>query len=252
MKRFVIGDIHGAYRALLELLQKVNFDFEEDELIVLGDVVDGWSESKQCIDLLLRIKNRIILRGNHDEWAWSYYTGRLAGELLHSWSLQGGKETLLSLGRKDQLDQKYINFFNEAVYFYEEGDRLFVHANVPLAVAKFAQIALTEIDSDEFCWKREMVYEANYFKDIPNWTWGIRWKEIFVGHTPIQRFLQDVKVEPQHWGNIWLMDTGASFEGNISIMNIDTKEITQSTPCQQLYPDEKGRNRFSWHEKTKR
>ncbi len=47
-KTFVIGDIHGAYRALRQCLERSTFDFEKDRLICLGDVCDGWPETKAC------------------------------------------------------------------------------------------------------------------------------------------------------------------------------------------------------------
>lgn len=252
MRRFVIGDIHGAYRALKELLKKVKFDLHKDQLIILGDVVDGWSQSKECIDLLLKIKNRIVIRGNHDEWAWKYYTNQPIVSTT-TWLMHGGTATIKSLGERELLDKKYIDFFEEAVYYYEEPNRLFAHASVPLAASKFAQIALKDVSSDDLCWTREMVFEASYFKDIELWKWGTRWEEIYVGHTPVQRFSDRVDdySSPQHWGNIWLMDTGAAFRGSVSIMNIDTKEIWQSTVCELLYPDERGRNVLTWDERQK-
>ena len=52
-KTFVIGDIHGAYRALLQCLEKSRFDYQQDTLICLGDVSDGWPETSQAVDELL-------------------------------------------------------------------------------------------------------------------------------------------------------------------------------------------------------
>ncbi len=249
MRRFVVGDIHGAYRALTELFKKVKFDLQKDQLIILGDVVDGWSQSKECIDLLLRVRNRIVIRGNHDEWAWKYYTNQYMEAT--TWLMHGGSATIQSLGEKELLDQKYIDFFEEAVYYHEEPNSLFTHASVPLAASNFPKVSLTEIDSEEFCWTREMVFEASYFKDVEVWKWGTRWDEIYVGHTPVQRFSDKFSEysTPQHWGNIWLMDTGAAFRGSVSMMNIDTKEIWQSTACERLYPDERGRNMLTWDER---
>ena len=42
MKTFVVGDIHGAHKALVQVLERSGLDRESDTLIVLGDVVDGW------------------------------------------------------------------------------------------------------------------------------------------------------------------------------------------------------------------
>ena len=47
MKRtLAIGDIHGGFKALEEVLDKAQVT-ENDTLIFLGDYVDGWSESSK-------------------------------------------------------------------------------------------------------------------------------------------------------------------------------------------------------------
>jgi len=53
MKTFVIGDIHGAYQALLQCLELSKFDANKDRLICLGDVCDRNKGVKDCIDKLL-------------------------------------------------------------------------------------------------------------------------------------------------------------------------------------------------------
>ncbi|MDQ3290959.1 MAG: hypothetical protein M3Q05_06675, partial [Bacteroidota bacterium] len=54
--------------------------------------------------------------------------------------------------------------------------------------------------------------------------------------------------QPLQMGNVILMDTGAAFTGCLSIMDIDSKEVRQSDPLMELYPDERGRNFISWKE----
>jgi hypothetical protein len=39
MRRFTVGDIHGAHLALKQVLERCGFDNERDQLITLGDVV---------------------------------------------------------------------------------------------------------------------------------------------------------------------------------------------------------------------
>ena len=65
---FVLGDIYGAYKALVQRFIRPNFDYEKDSLIQLGDVVDGHSEVYECVEELLKIKNLIAIKGDHDEW----------------------------------------------------------------------------------------------------------------------------------------------------------------------------------------
>jgi serine/threonine protein phosphatase 1 len=49
MRTFAVGDIHGSHRALLQVLERSGFNREEDRLITLGDICDGWPETKKCI-----------------------------------------------------------------------------------------------------------------------------------------------------------------------------------------------------------
>ena len=46
MRKLVVGDIHGGYKALLQILERANVT-PEDRLIFLGDYVDGWSQSAE-------------------------------------------------------------------------------------------------------------------------------------------------------------------------------------------------------------
>lgn len=69
MKTYAIGDIHGAYKALIQCFKRAKFDYKQDRLIVLGDVCDGYPDVKQCIDELLRIKHCDLVIGNHDMWS---------------------------------------------------------------------------------------------------------------------------------------------------------------------------------------
>lgn len=66
MKTYVLGDPHGGFKALKQCLKRCKFNYKKDTLICLGDIVDGWTESKQCVDELLKIKNLILVIGNHD------------------------------------------------------------------------------------------------------------------------------------------------------------------------------------------
>src|SRR3989338_3746246 len=93
MKRFVIGDIHGGHRALLQCLKRSKFDPQKDLLISLGDLCDGWPDVHQVIDELLRIKNLTLILGNHDEWALRWIKNGWTEDI---WISQGGLATMES------------------------------------------------------------------------------------------------------------------------------------------------------------
>jgi predicted phosphodiesterase len=63
---YCIGDLHGNHKGLLQCLERSGFDNDVDTLISLGDVVDGHCESFEVVEELLKIKNLIAIKGNHD------------------------------------------------------------------------------------------------------------------------------------------------------------------------------------------
>ena len=56
------------HEALVQCLERSGFDKEKDRLISLGDIADGWTETAECFEELLTIKNLVVVRGNHDQW----------------------------------------------------------------------------------------------------------------------------------------------------------------------------------------
>ncbi len=63
--RYIISDIHGCYDDYKVLLEKINFN-DNDELYILGDVVDRGPEPlKILLDMMAR-PNVIFILGNHD------------------------------------------------------------------------------------------------------------------------------------------------------------------------------------------
>jgi serine/threonine protein phosphatase 1 len=230
---FVIGDIHGACRALRQCLQRSDFDYETDQLICLGDVADGWPETKASIDELLGIKNLIYILGNHDWWTLQWM---LTGKIESVWYNQGGKATIESYGQT--IPAEHLAFLSEALPYHLHQNKLFVHAGIDL------QRPLEQQDQDIFLWDRSLARLAlDTYQNRPNSSnkpWNSNagdFDEIYIGHTPIPY------ERPVSSSGIWLMDTGAGWQGVLSIMNVDSKESFISDPVPSLYPGIEGRKR---------
>lgn len=141
-----------------------------------------------------------------------------------------------------------------SVPFYElieqDNKRLFIHAGIPKDLCfpvGGRYPSLNSIDSKPYLWDRKMVIEAYQFANEQDFSWGDRYDTISVGHSPTIRFNVFYN-DPQHWGNIWLMDTGAATKGKLSIMDIDSEQIWQSDYCHKMYPNQKGRNQKSYND----
>ena len=89
IRRFVIGDIHGANAALAQCFERSGFNIHTDLLICLGDYCDRWPEVNKVFDTLLTVKNQVLLLGNHDHWAMDWFLYNKAPEI---WLIQGGDD----------------------------------------------------------------------------------------------------------------------------------------------------------------
>ena len=230
MRTFVLGDVHGAYKALKQCFQKAEFDHETDQLIFLGDVCDGWPEVYEAIDELLKVRNLVFIIGNHDNWA---LTWAKTGQVPEIWLAQGGKATIESYSRSFPSD--HIRLLSQAKEYYIEKNKLFVHGGIKPFVEPCEQ------DKSIFIWNRELVNLAIKKKTLNDESQITRFTEVYVGHTPTINYESD---KPVHACEVWLMDTGAGWQGKLSMMNIDTKEIFQSDPVPDLYPEYTGRTRI--------
>ena len=92
MNTFVMADIHGAYQALRQCLDRAGFDCTHDRLIQLRDVADGFNEVYGCVEELLAVDHLVAIRGNHDSWPLEFID---TGYHSDKWS-KGGKGTLQS------------------------------------------------------------------------------------------------------------------------------------------------------------
>ena len=65
MKTFVIGDIHGCFVELQDLLDKAGIA-DDDRIIALGDIVDRGPDTPQVLDFFCNSTFRLSLMGNHE------------------------------------------------------------------------------------------------------------------------------------------------------------------------------------------
>lgn len=240
MKKFVIGDIHGSNKALLQVLERSGFDKESDLLISLGDIADGWNEVPECVDTLLSIKNLVAIRGNHDVWCYDWFE---MGATPLIWTQQGGKATLDAYVRTGKMTEDSHKAFwkNQVDWYIDDENRLFIHGGWDY-IEGFPQGAKAPVNAGSIAkechWDRSLLEGARSAfgdKNRPGKFKALeQFKEIYIGHTAMNG-------EPKQFGNLWNLDTGAGWNGQLTIMDIDTKEFWQSDNVKELHPDQLGR-----------
>mgnify|MGYP000713250557 CR=1 FL=1 len=241
MKTYAIGDIHGGYRALQQLIDKLNLD-KGDKLIFLGDYVDGWSESAQVIQFLIELQEQyecVFILGNHDLWAGRWLN---LGASNPVWEEHGGKATKSSYQTTGLLvSQEHKQFFEELKeYYIDDQNRLFIHAGYTSIHGVTKEEYTSNFYFDRTLWEMVVSMNPKLEASDPDFPKRLKhYKEIYVGHTPTTNYGETI---PMHRANVWNVDTGAAFMGPLSAVNLDSKEIIQSDVVQTLYPNERGRN----------
>lgn len=255
-RKFVIGDIHGGYKALIQVLNNVNFDYEKDYLFSVGDIADGWSQTPECIEEFMKMKNLVWCLGNHDKWCQDWFAGKMNMEGVetefrnnkvyhvdyeycrseaYSWLSQGGKETYTAYLNNPHLIDKHRDFWiKKPVLYHVDNNRCFVHAGWKRdqPISECAKIYEYFLYWDRNFWSQAMSAKENKLRTEDNFD------KVYIGHTSTTFWGH---TEPMCRGGVWNMDTGAGWEGKLTIMNIDTEEFVQSSEVKALYPDESGR-----------
>jgi len=124
MRIFAIGDIHGNYKQLQQLLGYISYNDAEDRLIFLGDVIDRGPDSRLVMEFLLERQKEgrhIFLRGNHEDFVLSLSEGNPSA--LYVWLNEGGRACMRSYAIPDNyIDQVGLNFY----YRVRDHNRQFV------------------------------------------------------------------------------------------------------------------------------
>ena len=243
MKRtLAIGDIHGGFKALKQVLERAEVT-ENDKLIFLGDYVDGWSESAQIIQFLMELSQKqecVFIKGNHDAWAEEWLS---FGSEPAVWLNNGGQSTVDSyVDYSLEKIESHLGFFqNIKNYYVDEDNRLFIHAGYTSIDGPEAEMYTADSRWDRTLWETAITMDKKLKENpvlFPKKL--LLFEEIFIGHT---HTLHLGITEPVRKSNVWNLDTGAAFTGALSIMDVDTEEFWQSEPLTILYPEERGRNR---------
>jgi serine/threonine protein phosphatase 1 len=220
---YAVGDVHGRLDALEPLLRDIGQDVltnppaERPMLIFLGDYVDRGSESRQVVDLILRMQadeafETVALKGNHEEALLQFLDEPTFGA---TWMEHGGGPTLVSYGVqppatrtdgeawarvRDQFDKAvpadHRGFFGNLRLMETVGDYAFVHAGVRPGVP------LEQQAERDLLWIRhEFLQDRGPFGKV-----------IVHGHTPAE--------EPQLLKHRLGVDTGAYATGLLTAVRL--------------------------------
>lgn len=189
----IIGDIHGCYDELLDLLGRIG-PAENDLIISVGDIVDRGPKSLQVFDFFQARKNAVVLMGNHER-----------KHIFGPMSL-AQKITRQALGKDyARIRVEMKNF----PYYYENNDVVVVHA------ALLPGMPLPEQKEEILCGTmggmRQLSHRLNRKK----------WYEIYDGPKPVIFGHKVMGKKPfVYQDTIFGIDTGACHGGRLTAITI--------------------------------
>lgn len=210
-KIFVIGDIHGCLEKLKTMMNRLDIDDGNDTLVFIGDYIDRGPDPKGVVDFILQLKTSlkhvVCLLGNHEQTFLNYYRHGKDAELFY---LNGGETTMESYGmvetpegKKINVPESHLEFFDSLLPYYETDDYIFVHAGIRPGVPMNKQ------NIEELTWIRHEFIRYTY-------DFG---KIVIFGHTPMP--------EPMIEYNKIGIDTGAAYGGELTCLVLPDTEIIQ-------------------------
>ncbi|GBC63274.1 metallophosphatase [Desulfonema ishimotonii] len=177
---FAIGDIHGCFDQLSELMVRVleEMNADRDTLVFLGDYIDRGPASVEVVEYLIRLRaslpNTVFLKGNHEEMLQNY----LDGLDKHTYLINGGRKTLEGyLAHRDAegrdggpIPEEHLEFFLSLSDSYQTEKYIFVHAGLRPGVPPDQQVPA------DMLWIRDRFVRSDY-------DFG---KQVVFGHTPFK------------------------------------------------------------------
>ena len=242
MRRLAIGDIHGNYKGMMQVLDRAGFDRDKDMLIGIGDYVDGLPDTFKVLEYLSFLPNFTGVIGNHDKWAYDWlYTGERRKQ-ISLWINQGGQATVNSYMHLDgepnqkQVMKSHAEFLGKLGAHLVIDDMLFMHGgcfstNFLKDVAIFGDFDLM--------WDRQLYVDVATAKHKAENIDLSPFKKVFVGHTQTTRAMNDFEVFS--YQGFWNIDQGAGWNGKLTVVDIDTDEVWQSDIVMDVYGFANGR-----------
>lgn len=230
----IIGDVHGCFAELSELLQKLGWTLRDGvphhpegrKLVFVGDLVDRGPDSPSVLKLVMRgtVAGTVLaVPGNHD----IKLSRKLRG---HDVALKHGlAETMRQLaGEPDEFVQEVATFLYDLVsHLVLDGGRLVVaHAGMREEMAgraspkvrDFALYGETTGETDEFGLPVRYPWAADYRGNA----------SVIYGHTPVTK---------AEWlNNTLCIDTGCVFGGQLTALRWPEKTLV-AVPAHRVYSE---------------
>ena len=219
-KTYVIGDVHGCYYTLLDLVAKLP---QDADLIFVGDLCDKGLYTKEVISFVKEGGYRCVL-GNHDVHMRMHLKNALAGK-HNAWSTHdkfAGYATVNSYrNEKDELIDEHIAWLHTLPAFIEIDKYLITHGfGLPFYKSKHP--------------KREFVFRVNR---LSNTQYNEFYDKDYENFDIINIFGHDSFKEVQIGKNYYAIDTDVKRGNKLTAIELDSMKIIDTPTNKKDLPN---------------
>lgn len=198
-----IGDVHGCYYTLEDLIAKVDIDFERDIVIFLGDYIDRGKWPVKVVNKIIELQERhpnniIALKGNHEDMC-----ARFFRDHNRCWTWNGYEVTYEQLSELADKDRKKIIWWMEEL---EEKCSVYDYS--------FCHSGFFYDEEDEYGYSKTLWDRSWLELDLKNKEDG---DFMIFGHTPMKA--------PYYFKENLCIDTGCVYGGNLTAAIIENDTV---------------------------
>ena len=206
----VIGDIHGCYEELLELLEKARFA-ADDRVVAVGDLIVKGRRNREVLDLFSGDARFSSVVGNHDLAILNFWLGQTS-------SLKPAQKN--TAAELEDYRERYTTYLASLPFLIDLGSHAVVHAGVRPGVS------LSEQASEDLTELRTLGPDRTSREGTPWYEAYDGEKVILFGHWPSPK--------PRLSKRAIGLDTGCVYGNCLSGYILETGEFLQ-VPAKQVY-----------------
>lgn len=169
MATYVMSDVHGFYQTFLNALKRIDFS-DEDELYVIGDVIDRGFDGVKLLAYTMNRPNVHLLMGNHEYMCMDYFSEKPDETVVRRWNRNRNFYTLKGFDALSPEEKKQI---------LEYIKNLPVETDLAVNGKRYYLVhGFTGEDDYHRVWNRPKTDTPAPFED----------KTLIIGHTPVCEF----------------------------------------------------------------
>ena len=209
-RTIVVGDIHGCYDELNDLLDLVKFT-DEDRVVSVGDLITKGPKNREVLERFMNDRQFSAVIGNHDLALRRRWNGE-------KFKLKPSQKPTHKELKKEK--ERYLPFLNSLPFLIDLGTHLVVHAGLRPGVALHSQTTedLTEL--------RSLGENRSSRSGTPWYDVYDGEKIVLFGHWPAE--------QPRRGKKAIGLDTGCVYGNQLTAYIVETEEI-KAVHARQTY-----------------